>query len=199
MIINYPNGQKAINKKQKNTVKSKAALSFSCANRGMRLEDEINEANQYYKEKGLCLIYKRPTPIRVITVDYKNKGRITNAVFDKKSTTDYNGVYQGRYIDIEAKSTNSKTSFPLSNISSHQLDHLSNVLKNGGIALFIIEFTKLNRAFVLTAKYVLNFIETNVKKSISLYEIEEGGFEIKRGYSPRLDYLPILDKICCKY
>lgn len=198
-MIKYPNGQKAINKKQQNISSNKDALSLSCANRGMRLEDEINETNTYYKEKGLCLIYKRPTPIRVLQLDYTNGVRIKDAIYEKKSTTDYNGVYQGRYIDIEAKSTLNKTSFPLANISEHQLLHLERVIKHGGIALFIIEFTRFERAFILTAQYVLNFIKNNERKSITLLDIEENGYEIKRGYAPRLDYLPILQQICHKY
>jgi len=195
-MIKYPNGQTAINKKQQHISSNKNALSLSCANRGMKLEDAINETNKYYKEKGLCLIYKRPTPIRVLKLDYSDGVRICDAVYERKSTTDYNGVFQGRYIDIEAKSTNNKTSFPLGNISSHQLKHLKNVIKNGGIALFIIEFSLFERAFVVKAQYIINFIEENERRSITLSDIEEHGYEIKRGFMPRLNYLPIIEEIC---
>ena len=56
-----------------------------------------------------------------------------------QSTTDYNGVYKGKYIDFEAKSTRKTSSFPLANISFHQIEHLKQVIKHNGIAFFIIE------------------------------------------------------------
>ena len=33
------------------------------ANRGMQLENDINETNLYYKNFDIALIYKKPTPI----------------------------------------------------------------------------------------------------------------------------------------
>jgi len=41
---------------------------------------------------------------------------IKEAYFKQASTTDYNGVYKGRYIDFEAKETKLPSSFPLKNI-----------------------------------------------------------------------------------
>ena len=112
-MIKYPNGLKI----EKKTVKSTQKNSLiKAGNRGMGLENDINLSNEYYKNKGLCLINKRPTPINVVKVDYSKGARIIDAYFEKKSTTDYNGVYKGRYIDLEAKSTHSKTSLPNSNI-----------------------------------------------------------------------------------
>jgi recombination protein U len=82
----------------------------------MGFEADINESNAYYLEHDLCLVTKRPTPINVVKVDYTHGAKITQAYFETQSTTDYNGVYQGHYLDFEAKSTQSKTSFPLHNI-----------------------------------------------------------------------------------
>ena len=127
-MIKYSNGQifnKIIGKRRKF---SNIQSSFSHGNRGMDLENDINLSNEYYKRNHLCLITKRPTPINVVKVDYSKGAIITNAYFEKQSTTDYNGVYCGRYIDFEAKSTMKTTSFPLSNISKHQIEHLKNVL-----------------------------------------------------------------------
>ncbi len=200
-MIKYSNGQtyspKDIKKKETKSVSS-LKRHLSSANRGMGLEGDINASNEYYKEHDLCLITKRPTPINVVKVDYSKGAIITNAYFEKQSTTDYNGVYKGRYIDFEAKQTKSKTSFPLANISKHQIEHLKHVLEHGGIAFFIIEFVSKNEVFLLNAKYVIHFYENGERKSIPYEKFTEIAHKIKRGFAPRLDYLPIIEKIYIK-
>ena len=70
--MKYPNGKEykptSKTKTVKNKTNSKALLS--AGNRGMSFEKDINDANEYYREKGTCLITKRPTPINVVKVDY---------------------------------------------------------------------------------------------------------------------------------
>ena len=75
------------------------------ASRGSGLEEDLNLSNQYYRDIDKALIYKKPTPIQVVHVDYpaRNKAKITEAYYRTPSTTDYNGIYRGRYIDFEAK------------------------------------------------------------------------------------------------
>ena len=194
-MIKYSNGLNFTKKSTKSPKISRKSGSFSHGNRGMNLEGDINLSNEFYRQKGLCLITKRPTPINVVSVDYSKGAVITNAYFEKQSTTDYNGVWRGRYIDFEAKSTLKTTSFPLANISYHQIEHLKNVLRHDGIAFFIIEFATLDKVFYLDAKYVIDFYEHSERKSIPIGEFLIHGFEIKKGYSPRLDYLPILEEI----
>ena len=194
-MIKYSNGQ-TFNKISKKSSKStRKSTSFSHGNRGMNLEDDINLSNDFYRANGLCLITKRPTPINVVKVDYSKGAIITNAYFEKQSTTDYNGVYKGRYIDFEAKSTLKLTSFPLANISKHQIEHLKQVLKHDGIAFFIIEFAKKDQVFLLDASYVIDFYENGERKSIPYKDVQTNGFEIKKGIAPRLNYLDIIDKI----
>ena len=106
-MIKYPNG-KSVEPKSLGKAKH-MKKPIATGNRGMGLEEDINITNQFYKDKDLCLITKRPTPINVVKVDYSHGAVITNAYFEKQSTTDYNGVYKSRYIDFEAKSTQSKT------------------------------------------------------------------------------------------
>ena len=194
-MIKYSNGLKFTKIPKKSPQLSRNSTSFSHGNRGMNLEGDINLSNEYYKQKGLCLITKRPTPINVVKVDYSHGAVITNAYFEKQSTTDYNGVWNGRYIDFEAKSTLKTSSFPLANISHHQIEHLRNVLKHGGIAFFIIEFAKLNQVFYLDAKYVIDFYENSERKSIPYDQFLINAHQIKKGFAPRLDYLEILEKI----
>src|SRR5574344_2335571 len=118
-------------------------MKISYANRGMDLEDEINATNHYYLDIDKAVVYKKPTPITISKVNYK-ENRINEGYFRTPSTTDYNGLYKGYYIDFEAKETVNKTSFPLQNIHPHQIEHLKRVVKHGGIGFLIIRFKTIN-------------------------------------------------------
>ncbi len=194
--MNYPNGQvyKSSKSKERKSHKSSAEISLSSANRGMNLENEINISNDYYRDNNICLITKRPTPINIVKVDYSKGAKITHAYFEEQSTTDYNGVYRSRYIDFEAKNTKNKTSFPLNNITKHQIEHLKRVLFHGGIAFFIINFESLNKVYLLDASYVIDFYEHGERKSIPFSCFEENGIEIEQSYNPRLKYIDAIDK-----
>ncbi len=181
-MINYPVG---INNKKK-TIQYK--------NRGMSLESLINDSNEFYLRNNIAVIYKKPTPIKIIKMD-SNKKRITNAIFDKHSTTDYNGVYKGKYIDFEAKSTKSKTSFSLSNFQSCQIAHFRKILMQKATAFVIIEFSTLEEYYILSAKKLIEFIDNKKKKSIPLKYIKENGFIISLTINPPLDYLKFTSKI----
>ena len=181
--MKYPTGKTYIN----NT-------PISYDNRGMCLESDLNITNQFYIDNNIAFIYKKPTPIQITKVDYKNM-KITEAYFKQPSTTDYNGLYEGYYIDFEAKETNSKTAFPLHNIHTHQIHHLKNVIDNKGIGFLIIRFTKLGKTFLLTAEDLISFINNNNRSSIPISYIEEKGFIIDEKYNPRIDYIKIVNHL----
>ncbi len=183
--MNYPQGIKKGNKIP--TVKN-----IDYKNRGMNLEEDLNNTNNYYIEKGIAYIYKKPTPIKLVKVDYKI-AKITEAYFESPSTTDYNGIYKGYYIDFEAKETNNKEYFPLENIHPHQINHLKNILDNDGICFLIIRFTAYNKTYLLFGKDFFDFLNSSKRKSIPIEYFETNGYEIKEKYSPRLDYLEIID------
>ncbi len=191
--MKYPNGQEYKQEEKKNNKKAGKAI-LTAGNRGMNLEEDINLSNEYYKEKGICLVTKRPTPINVVKVDYSRGAIITNAYFEKQSTTDYNGVYKGRYIDFEAKNTKSKTSFPLANISAHQIEHLEGVLHHGGIAFFVIEFEAYAEVYLLDASYVIDYYKNGARKSIPYDVIKKEGVLIKQGLLPRLYYIDAINE-----
>ena len=195
-MIKYPNGTKYQPAAEKKRVqrKSKVDLSISASNRGMDLESDINLSNEWYRDQDIAVITKRPTPINIVKVDYSRGARITDAYFEKQSTTDYNGVYKGRYIDFEAKNTKSKTSFPLSNIEKHQIDHLKRVIKHGGIAFFIIQFQSRQEVYLLDASFVIDFWENGERKSIPYDVFLKDGILIKQGYSPRLYYIDAIEQ-----
>ena len=62
--------------------------------RGSTLEDLVNRTNEQYREKGLALIQKIPTPITPVRMDKENR-HITLAYFEQRSTVDYIGAVQG--------------------------------------------------------------------------------------------------------
>ena len=164
------------------------------ANRGMTLESDINQTNTYYKENNIALVYKKPTPIKVVKVEYP-QNKIKEAYFNEPSTLDYIGIYKGTYLEFDAKETISKTSFPISNIHKHQLEHIKNVIYHKGLAYLIVRFTILNKTYLLTGKNLIDFINTNTRKSIPLDYFKEKGFFIELKYTPRVDYIKIIDNI----
>ena len=172
----------------------KLNINQNFANRGMQLETDINITNQYYLEHNIAIIYKKPTPIKVLKTSF-DKNRIVEAVFDKKSTLDYNGIWEGKYIEFDVKETLSKTSFPLSNIQNHQLQHAKMVLEHKGICFLIIRFVLLDKTYILLVEDLLAFIRNNSRKSIPLEYFEKWGRLIPLSYIPRLDYIRVLKKM----
>ena len=168
----------------------------SYAKRGMDLESLINEANKYYLDNDIAVIYKKPTPVEIKKVSYKGKTEYIEGVLREKSTLDYTGVYKGYYLDFDAKSSKSKTSFPLANIHKHQLLHIDRVLKHKGISFLIIEMN--DRFFILDGNVLMNFVNNNDRKSIPFEFIQKEGLEIKLKYSQKLEYITVLDKIISK-
>ena len=166
----------------------------SYANRGMILEQDINESNKYYLLHNMALIYKKPTPIKVVKVEYP-KNVIKEAYFSEPSTLDYNGIYKGKYIEFDAKETHSKTSFPISNVHIHQIEHIKKVLYFGGIPFLIIRFSKLNETYIILGSDFIEFINNNDRKSIPYGYFKLKGFLIEMKYAPRLDYLKIIDNL----
>ena len=165
------------------------------ANRGMDLENDINITNKYYLDKNIGVIYKKPTPIKVSKVIYpkKNSALITEAFYEMPSTTDYNGIYKGKYIDFDAKEVKKNKSFSLHNIHKHQIEHLKKVYEHGGISFIIVRFYINNTTYLLETKKLLDFINNETKASIPIEYFNECGYIIKESYLPRVDYLKIID------
>ena len=115
--------------------------------RGATLEKLANEANLKYRKIEKALILKIPIPIL-----YTTKGMIPQA-----STVDFAGLINGgTFIAFDAKETKNKTSFPLQNIHEHQLHYLNMVEKLGGIAFFLIHFTKVETCAYRTPLSLIN-------------------------------------------
>ena len=130
-------------------------------------------------------------------MDYpsQDKATIKEGFYTTPSTTDYNGLYKGYYIDFEAKETKSKTSFALTNIHPHQIKHLKDISRHKGIAFLIVRFTTLNETYLLPATTFIEYIESIDRKSIPIDIFREKAYLIKDGYQPRIDYLKIVDNL----
>lgn len=179
-IIHLPKGID-----QKGTI-----LKKSHANRGMNLENDLNITNNYYLENNIAVIHKKPTPIQIVTINNKI---ITKAYFKEPSTTDYNGLYKGYYLDYDAKETEDG-SFPLSNIHNHQLEHLKKIKNQGGISFLIVRFNKYQETYLIMTENILQFKEEK-KRRIPYEYFRKKAYKIEFKYNPRLDYLKILDRI----
>ncbi len=191
-MVNYPNGLK------KTWIASQSPTTF--ADRGMNLEKDINTTNTYYLSMDRAVIHKKPTPVQIVKVDYpkRSAAKITEAYFKIPSTTDYNGIYRGKYLDFEAKECQSKTAFSLSYIHPHQLTHLEACMRHGGICFLIFRLSHYNTDYLVDAKLLIDYVKQLKRKSIPYSWIRENGHIIPRYYGRPIHYLEIVDKLYFK-
>ena len=125
--------------------------------RGSTFEELVNRTNEQYREKGLGLIQKIPTPITPVRMD-KETRHITLAYFEQKSTVDYIGVVQGIPVCFDAKECSVAT-FPLANIHPHLVDFMVEFERQKGVAFFLLFFSNENRYYYLRLSDLLVFWE----------------------------------------
>ncbi|MBJ7987723.1 Holliday junction resolvase RecU [Bacillus cereus] len=164
-------------------------------NRGMAFEMLTNLANEMYQRGGVALINKRPTPVKVL----KSKGgRVLNRFYEAKSTVDYDGVYKGRAVAFEAKSTESATRFDLKNIAQHQLDYFEKAEKMGAICFFLIEFSKDRSIFAVSLSVIQSYVRISQqlkdKKSIPRADFDIYGYLVDQTERAPVDYLQYIDE-----
>lgn len=186
--MNYPTIRASIIKQ--NSTSNKSRL-------GMSLENDINVTNAYYLDRDIAVIYKKPTPIKIVKVDYASRktAKIVEAYYNEPSTTDYNGIYKGKYIDFEAKECHSKTSFPFAFIHVHQINHLDRCVKHGGIAFIILRMAAFDETYLIKAEDFLDFYKGKSRKSLSYIWIKKHGHLIESKYTKPCDYLQVVDKV----
>ena len=195
MAINYPNGRQF----NPSAFSKPVSKGVSRSNRGMSLENDLNDANAYYLATDKAVIHKKPTPIQIVNVSYpaRSAAKITEAYFRQASTTDYNGVYNGHYIDFDAKETTNKQSFPLKNVHEHQIKHLKQVVTQHGLAFMIIRFSSLNETYVIWAELLFTYWDNQEtqRKSIPYDVIKEEGALVPLGINPTTPYLTAIDEL----
>ncbi|MDH9160061.1 MULTISPECIES: Holliday junction resolvase RecU [Staphylococcus] len=199
--MNYPNGKPFKgNKSQVGRTYEDKPSKIDYGGRGMSLESDIELSNSYYLNHGVAVIHKKPTPVQIVNVRYpmRSKAVINEAYFRTPSTTDYNGIYNGHYLDFEAKETKNKTSFPLNNMHEHQVLHMEACYQQSGIVFLLIGFKSLNEVYLLPYskfKYFWDRHKKEIKKSITVEEIRKNGYYIPYQYQPRLNYIIAVDKL----
>lgn len=157
--------------------------------RGSDLEDRINITNELYRDRGLALVQKIPTPIKPINID-KGKGVITLAYFEQKSTVDYIGVAQGVPLCFDAKET-AKESLPLMNIHEHQIVFMEDFKRQEGQAFIIVYFKKYDEYYLLTIEKIRQYFDAAAeggRKSIP-YQAFDKKFKIPMEGGMYINYL----------
>jgi len=135
--------------------------------RGSALEEMINLTNMLYSQRGLAVVQKIPTPITPVEVSNLNH-TISKAYFEQQSTVDYIGVTQGLAICFDAKETG-KTSLPLRNIHSHQIEFMGNFEKQGGCCFLLVSFVQRGEVFFMPFTELKRYWDaekTGARKSI---------------------------------
>lgn len=162
--------------------------------RGSSLEDLINRSNDKYRETGLALIQKIPTPITPIKMDKEHR-HITLAYFEQKSTVDYIGAIQGFPVCFDAKECNTDT-FPLQNIHAHQVEFMKQFEKQQGIAFLILYYSHKDYFYYMTYRQLEQFwkrMEEGGRKSFRFDELETG-YQIHSKNGVFVHYLEMLEK-----
>ena len=145
--------------------------------RGSTLEEFVNRTNEHYRDSGLCLVQKIPTPITPINID-KESRHITLAYFDQKSTVDYIGVVQGLPVCFDAKECNADT-FPLSNVHEHQITFMRDFEAQQGIAFLLIYYSARDLCYYMRCSELIRFAERTENggpKSMRFEELDEDFF-----------------------
>ncbi|TDQ35254.1 Holliday junction resolvase RecU [Aureibacillus halotolerans] len=168
-------------------------IKSSQANRGMPFEHLITVSNDMYHRKGIAVINKRPTPVKVLKVT----GNKLIGHYEAPSTVDYDGVYAGRAICFEAKSVHTDTRFELKNLHAHQVQHLQDCEAQGAVCFLLIEFAVERKVFLCPFSNILFYVmgaASGGRKSIPRADFDSFAYEVKSGRAA-LDYLAVLDSI----
>lgn len=139
--------------------------------RGSTLEYMINLTIEKYRESGIALIQKIPTPIKPIKID-KDSRHITLAYFEQKSTVDYIGVVQGIPVCFDAKECNVDT-FSLANIHEHQIQFMKEFEAQQGIAFIILYYSHKDELYYLPFCDIYDFYTRSKEGGRKSFRYEE--------------------------
>lgn len=164
--------------------------------RGLAFEQMIEYSNNMYLRKGLCVVNKRPTPVKIMS---KHHGKVWGFM-ERKSTVDFDGVLPGgRAIVFEAKESKEIDHFPLKNIQQHQVDYLLQCHNHGAVSFVLIHMDKQRKIYLLPAESLKSFWERRKKGGrgsarITIDELDVYAYEVPSGQVP-VDYLAVVNKV----
>jgi recombination protein U len=157
--------------------------------RGDALESLLLKTHDYYRSKQLARIDKIHVPVKVVELD--ERGMITKAYFEKKSTIDFQGVIQGVGVAFEAKETHQKN-LPLYNIHEHQVEFMRDIDAQGGLTFIIVHFKFNDTYFLIPYEVVRYYYYGKTRKSIP-YSAMNAAYKIELSPMGILNYLPALN------
>lgn len=164
-------------------------------NRGAAFENLLNYTNESYENRDLAVINKRSTPVKVT----RSKGtKVLAGFFEAKSTVDYDGIYRGRAIFFDAKSTQELDRFDLKNVADHQYEHLEKCHKFGAMCFVLVEFRRQRKTYLLPFTALRAYkveADRGGRKSMTLDNFEVDAYEVSPGRSIPLDYLAAVDRV----
>ena len=105
----------------------------------------------------------------------KERGQITLAYFEQKSTVDYIGVVQGIPVCFDAKECAADT-IPLHNIHEHQMRFMEDFEQQGGVSFIILYLTHRDECFYLPMTDLRRFwkrMQDGGRKSFLYKEIDK--------------------------
>lgn len=167
-------------------------MAVSQANRGMLFQRSVDYACQQYDAKGTAIFHEVPTSWKVI----RKGNRIVEAYPEKKSIVDFLGMFNGRGLAFDAKSTRERTRFPLSNVEQHQVDFLRRYVDRGGISFLLVEFAVLHEVYAVPFRWFEGWWEMaqqGGRQSIPYHEIHLHCDRVRPARGVVLDFLPAVE------
>lgn len=162
---------------------------------GLAFEERIKVSCEVYRKRGMALIHKIPTPWSV-SYDKAYK-KVLSAYPQDKSSVDFEGIWQGKSIAFEAKSTTQSKRFDLRKVQDHQMEYLTIHQQQGGISFFLVEFSKLGEVYFISYKNMKSWMkasENGGRKSIP-YNWIQTNCEIIMPGRVTLDFLKVLERL----
>ncbi len=109
-----------------------------------------------------CFFFKSQTP----TIMKKINGKYT-LVYSKKAICDFIGIYNEKFVLIEAKSINNQY-WDTRRLKEHQKQQLKKIKKLKGISVIIFYIKIMDKVLIMTIDEYLDLLEINKKQNINI-------------------------------